>query len=322
MKRINNKIIVIWILMGVGLFIQSCHIGVTDPNQPTTDVLNSAVGILAFAKGGPYNGAFSSGTSASYYPTLDDALGEGELSIVQAFYESMGDLIFCPYGNSDFKFLDNPTSWVLDDGSTVLNPIGQGQPHEIKLRNDRAYGATNSMLHEWTYMYVLNNNANQLLADIDGTTFTGDQTTIKAVLKAWAYWWKGYAYSKIGSLYIAGVIDDMPNQTNGNYVTNAAILTEATKNFNAAITVLQTLSVNDAYTNTLQTIIPGTSLSGSAYMNAGVPTPTEWIHSINTMMARNIVANSRVADLQASDWNKCFNTYQRRIEAEGSSLCC
>jgi len=169
----KNKAILIWSMVLVAMLTQSCHLGVTDPNQPTTAVLASQVGIFAFAKGGPYNGAFSSGTSANYYPTLDDGLGEGELLIVQAMYESMGDLVFVPWGNNDFKFLDNPTSWVLDDGSIVNNPIGQGNPTEIKLRNQRAYGATNSMLHEWTYMYVLNNFANHLLCLRFSFSFAG-----------------------------------------------------------------------------------------------------------------------------------------------------
>jgi len=72
---------------------------------------------------------------------------------------------------------------------------------------------------------------------------------------------------------------------------------------NAAATILKTLQADADYTNTMNSILPGTSLSGSAYMNAGPPSPTEWLHSINTMMARNILVNSRVTALQAADWN-------------------
>ena len=62
---------------------------------------------------------------------------------------------------------------------------------------------------EWAYMYQLNNACNGILAAVDGiTNYTGDAATKKNTLKAWAYWWKGWAYSRIGSLYYAGIINN------------------------------------------------------------------------------------------------------------------
>jgi hypothetical protein len=259
---------------------------------------------MAFAKGGVYFNSFSSGfTSGAYYATLDDGLGEGMQLIVSGMHDSMGDLYFVPWGNNSFKFLDNPTSWTLDDGTVVPNPIGQGNPHEIKLRNTRAYGASNSMLPEWTYMYALNNVANVILSKVEGTIFSGDADTKRAVLKAWSYWWKGYAYSRIGSMYIAGPINDLPNITQGNYVTNTALIAEANANFDKAATILGGLTINADYTATVAAIMPGQSQIGSAYMNAGQPSPTEWIHSINTMKARNLLVNKKVSEMTGPDWN-------------------
>jgi hypothetical protein len=37
--------------------------------------------------------------------------------------------------------------------------------------------------------------------------------TEKAVLQARAYWWKGFAYSRIGSMYVAGLINDKTDGT-------------------------------------------------------------------------------------------------------------
>ncbi|MFT4023196.1 MAG: hypothetical protein QM664_05360 [Flavihumibacter sp.] len=80
-------------------------------------------------------------------------------------------------------------------------------------------------------MYNLNNAGNTILANVDEITFTGDAATKKAVIKAWAHWWKGFAYSHIGSVYYAGIINDLANGenlngTNGLYVTKEAIIAE------------------------------------------------------------------------------------------------
>ena len=47
-------------------------------------------------------------------------------------------------------------------------------------------------------------------------SFSGDAATKRATLKAWAQWWKGYAYSRIGSMYLAGIINDDPGLGNTN----------------------------------------------------------------------------------------------------------
>ncbi|MFM2360599.1 MAG: hypothetical protein RLY16_2592, partial [Bacteroidota bacterium] len=54
--------------------------------------------------------------------------------------------------------------------------------------------------------------------------FSGDAASKRAAIKAWAYWWKGYAYSRIGSIYYAGIINDQAFTTNGNYVSKEAII--------------------------------------------------------------------------------------------------
>jgi starch-binding outer membrane protein, SusD/RagB family len=297
MKKIRNIFFAVACLLSTQACKQELQ-EVTNINQPSVDVLSSEAAVLQFAKGGVYINGIQ-----SYYSAIDDGLsnsasGSGLLLYIYGFHEAMGDVIYVPWGNADFKYLNNPTTFKLDDGTTVNNPIGQGQPFETKLRNSRAYGATNSFLYEWTAMYFMNNALNVLLSKVDATTFAGDAATKKNVLKAWAYWWKGYAYSRIGSMYIAGVINDEPNKTNGNFVTNTAIIDEATKNFDKSAAILKTLKSGGAYDDVLKVIIPGYCQAGKG----GIPSPDAWLRNINTYKARNIIANKRVKDMTSADW--------------------
>ena len=282
-----------------GLFgFQSCsktELEVTNLNQPSTDVLNSEAGVLAYAKG-----FYKIGFGDQNVSSLDDGLGMGMMLIVQGFHEGMGDNVFIPWGNNNFKFADNPISVTLDDGTKVPNPIGAGQKIEMQLRNDRAYGATNAFLPEWTYMYFLNNASNVLLSKLDATTFSGDAATKKKVLQGWAYLWKGYAYSRIGSMYIAGVITDKPNATNGNFVPNTAMVTEGIKNLDAAKSIFAGMAVNDAFTSVITNIIPAFMQTTAEF---GAISPSAIVKNINTFEARTFMVNKRTKEMTASDWN-------------------
>ena len=292
-----KKILFIITLM-TGLFgFQSCQkteLEVTNLNQPSLDVLNSESGVIGYAKG-----FYKIGFGDQYVSSLDDGLGMGMLLIVQAFHESMGDNVFVPWGNNSFKFADNPISVTLDNGTKVPNPIGAGQKVELQLRNDRAYGASNAFLPEWTYMYFLNNASNVLLSKIDATTFTGDAATKKKVLQGWAYLWKGYAYSRIGSMYVAGVITDKPNETNGNYVPNTSMVTEGIKYLDQAKTIFAGLSANEAFNSVITNIIPGYMQTTAEF---GAITPAAIVKNINTFKARTILVNKRTKDMTTSDW--------------------
>lgn len=297
MKIFKTQILIASLLVFMGS-CKKADLDVTNLNNPSYSVLQTESGILSFA-----SGFYKIGFGDQAVASLDDGLGFGMLTIVYGFHESMGDNIYIPWGNNNFKFADNP-QWVkLDNGDTVFNPIGAGQKYEMKLRNARAYGATNAFLPEWTYMYFLNNSANVLLSKVDGTTFSGDADTKKKVLKAWSYWWKGYAYSRIGSMYIAGLKIDEPNATNGTYLTNTAMIAEANANFDKAKTILTGLTAGGAFDAVLQSIIPD-------YMqvlpdgSAAIPTPASWIKNINSMKARNLLANTPLSAMNAAKWTE------------------
>lgn len=296
MKHINK---ISLLLLFVVLAITSCdkkRLETQNLNQPSYSVLDNENGMYAYAKG-----FYKIGFGDQGVGSLDDGLGYGMLLIVQGFHESMGDNIFIPWGNNNFKFADNPLWVKLDNGTKVPNPIGQGQIYETKLRNARAYGATNGFLPEWTYMYFLNNSSNLLLSKLGSVAFSGDAATKKKVLEAWAYWWKGYAYSRIGSMYIAGVIAETPNSTNGVFVTKEAMIIEGNKNFDKAATILTGLTSGGAYNEVISQIIPN-YMQPAAY--GSIPSPAVWIKNINTMKARNLLANKKVSDMTVADWSQ------------------
>lgn len=298
MKRI------IIILFACFTFLTGCKdelSEVVNKNEPGVKALNNEAGLTAFAKGGTYMTGFG-----IYYASIDDQLGSRSgknlgyfTTQVYGLHESMGDVIYVPWGNQSFRYANNPTDFTLDDGTLSLNPIGISQPFELRLRNDRAYGAANTLLMEWTPMYFLNNAMNVMLDNVEAATFTGDAATKQATLRAWGYWWKGYAYARIGSMYIAGVITDVPNETNGDFVTNQEMIAEAMKNFDKAISELNSISDTGPYSDLLAVMIPGYCQQGKG----GIPTPEQWIRNINTLKARTLLVNKRVAEMTASDWS-------------------
>jgi len=310
----KNKIIA-FTLLSTLLLSQACIdelAKVTLRNSATYGALSSEIGLLALAKGGVYNNGFG-----AQYNSIDDGLGVGFFILVYGIHESMGDNIYVPWGNNNFKFLDNPTDIKIDNGTVFPMPIGTTQPFEIKLRNDRAYGSSNPMLVEWTYMYFLNNACNILLDNVDKTTFSGDAATKKATVKAWARFWKGYAYSRLGAMYIGGLIVDKSNITNGNYVTNTAILAEAKNQFDQSKALLAGITNLVDYTAVMTSIMP------SYVLEKGIPTPAAFIRNINTLAARNILVSHKVSSttpgplpaMAAADW-----TDVKTLTATGSGI--
>ncbi len=136
--------------------------------------------------------------------------------------------------------------------------------------------------------------------------FTGDADAKSKTLQAWAYWWKGYAYSRIGSLYLSGVINNAPanGTTSDLFVDHNAIIAEANKNFDTCIGILQTVPNSEAYQTMMRTIVPSIFYNGIATNNLpnGDISPDMWVRQIYTYEARNLLANKRVKDMTPADW--------------------
>src|ERR1700722_18312621 len=228
-----------------------------NPNQPTPQgSLQTEAGIDDFAKG-------------IFYKWIAVELTDGNLNFFDiAWYmeSNMGDEDFTPYSNYGSRYPMNIASITLPApyGTVVPNPSGFATQLDIlRSFNTRAAGDGNSIQYEWDCFYYVNAQANILLKSLENPalTLSGDAATKKKLLQAWAYFWKGYAYSKIGSTYLAGVVDDSPDSTalgltSNTYVTHDAMITAANNNFETAASIFGSITENVDYDNTFKAIIP------------------------------------------------------------------
>ena len=100
-------------------------------------------------------------------------------------------------------------------------------------------------------------------------------------IKAWALWWKGFAYSRVGSMYVSGIITDEVGQTNSDFKDRTVIIEEARKNFDQAIDVLNDITDMTAYNAVLDKLI----ISFTKIGKGGLFTPAEWNTFLNVPVA-------------------------------------
>ncbi len=288
----NFKIIaagaIIFILLGSSCKKQSLQL--TNPNLPTpvlslkteSGVTNFALGIINRQLGNVVNAGVTNLKAAA-----------------DIHHSIMGDEQFSPYGNFGMRWSNQVYKITLPNGTVVTNPFGVTQKESLQGFNSRQAGDRNVFQYEWAFCYFYISQANILLQALENRDiiFSGNVVTKKLLLKTWALWWKGYAYSRIGSMYIAGVINDKTDgSTNGGYVTRQAIIAEANKNLDAAFTLLSGMTINADYTTVFSAITP------SYNAPADVVTPDMWKRQINTMKARNLLVNKKLTEMTPADW--------------------
>ncbi|GAB3773508.1 hypothetical protein GCM10028818_15130 [Spirosoma horti] len=274
------------------------QLDVKNPNQPTPASASTETGVIGLAQGSVYINGFKDGIKYS-----DGVPGYFWTGAV-GFHEMMGDVVGEEAANVYGNQIGMPDVVILDDGTKVVNPSSiNSQIALIRTINTNANAGANPLFYEWGYMYNLNNAMNNVIDITKATTFSGDATgsaAKKNTILAWAYWWKGYAYSRIGSMYYAGLINDKTAATNANYVTKEKIIEEANKNLDQAATLLTALGSDANYTATITALVPQFNQVGK-----GVPPTTDmWKRSINTLKARNILANTTAAAMTAAQWGQ------------------
>ena len=270
------------------------ELDVKNPNQPTPSSATTETGIISLAQGTIlYNGFIGVKYSDGVYgPFWSGAMG---------FHEMMADVVLAEAANASINQIGCPENVTYSDNTSRANPNAPNTQRGLfKLINTNSNLGSNPLFYEWAFMYNMINGANNTLDIAESTTFSGDAAIKKSIINAWAYFWKGYAYSRIGSIYYAGIINDETSGTNGNYVTKEAIITEANSNFDKALTILNTLTASSDYNEFLGKLIPASSQVG----NGGILTPTMWIHNINTIKARNILVNTTIDKMTSAQWNQ------------------
>jgi hypothetical protein len=292
----NIKITALSFLLLAGS-VMSCkdQLDVQNPNQPTPATAASEAGIVALAQGSIYKNGFTSAGN-KYYDGVVGAFYNGVVGI----HELMGDVVAAEAANTYMNNLSAPDMVTLDNGTQVANPNNPAvQKTLLRAINTNAQQGGNPGFHEWALMYQLNNACNTILDAVDKTTFTGDAAAKKNAIKAWAYTWKGLAYSRIGSMYYAGLIINTPSTTNNTYVTKEAIIAEATSNFDKAATAVTASGSSADFTSIITALIPDFFQTAKG----AVPTSAQWIKNINTMKARNILVNNTTATMTAAQWD-------------------
>ena len=294
--------------------ISSCkkELDVKDPNDPTFETtINNELGITAFAKGGVYWNGFNYG---------DGWLGDSYFSLPWGYHELMGDVIGGGQGSNNQTTTMGVPDWFQADPNDPSTKVVNTAPQISIIRSFNTTAATananNALYYEWLNMYAMINSCNLTLQHVATIPLSPDKVN---TIKAWAYWWKGYAYAQIGTLYIAGLVEDTTNTIVNKYISHDAVIAESNKQLNLAMTTLNSITNQGDYSTVIAELIPTQNQKG-----LGKPlTTAQWIRTINTMLARNIllnhlspfvngnpaatIAKSSLKPMTAADWQSIIN---------------
>lgn len=268
------------------------ELDVNNPNEPTPDVLRTEEGLKRLGQG--------------FYDAVDLADPKNYAWIVQIYHELMGDAMVSPWGNWQFRWLSQVESITLDDGEVWTPPEGGTQPSEVNRVNSRSQDTQSAVVQEWGSMYFLNNQANLMLEILDegSVTFESDADAKERGYRAWAHFWKGYAYARIGSMYEQAVILDVFGETNNDFQPQSAIIAESNRQFDLAI---DNASGFDAVaSDVVPELLTDTEV--------GVPTGASLTQAANTLKARNLLVNTPRADLTQTQWEQIRSLTQNGLE--------
>lgn len=287
-----NRIKIFFLVFLSSAIIVSCkkQLDIRNPNQPTPPSAATEQGIISLAQGGVYVNGFR-----------DLKYGDGVFGLfwsgAMGFHELMADDIQAEAANSFLNQIGVPDSVIFTGGTVLVNPNSPKKNIDfVRQVNQNANQGSNFLYYEWAYMYSMIYSMNTVLDVVEKVSFTGNAATKKATIQAWAHYWKGFAYARIGSIYYAGLIVNTLGTTNGNYVTKETIIAESNSELDKAAALLTT--TNSDYSLILGKLIPSFNQVGKG----GVLTTDEWKRSINTLKARNILVNKLVSQMTPADW--------------------
>jgi starch-binding outer membrane protein, SusD/RagB family len=313
----KNKLLFLSLILLVSTLSCKKQLNVGNPNEPTIPQdVNNQTGLIAFAQGAVYIDGFYNSNAYNW-------LGNGYFSLNYGYSELLGDMIGSTDANEAVNTINIPEYVILDNGTQFPATPNQANSAALRVSNTRSSTAAgyNPFYYQWANMYILNGACNTILSTMPSIKLTGDTATVANTIRAWAYFWKGYAYSVIGSQYTAGLVVNTAGATNNNFLVKDSIIAASNSWFSLAATTLGLIPAGSSdYTNTLGGLIPAFC---QATPHGGIPTPTMWIHNINTMLARNILVNklapfvqgnlsatitgSSIIPMASSDWTNVLN---------------
>lgn len=265
-------------------------------NEPTLAALLTPTGMQGYAKG--------------MYVHTTDPNRSVNFWFVSGYHETMGDNLTMPWGNFGGRWVNQTSSIIMDDGSTVTPPAGGPQPGEIAVRNTRAAGSDNPTQYEWAEYYAVNNHANVILDNIANTADLN--ASQKDAYRAWALWWKAYAYHRLGLMYEQGVINDIPGATNDAFVNSAALIAESNRVLDALATVVNGVSDATAFNTVFSDV--QVAIAGNTVDMAGL------VKNMNSLRARNLVYSTKVSDMTTADWNNVITWCNNGVSANAEAF--
>ena len=256
------------------------QLNVGNPNAPTlASNVTTEAGLVAFVQGSTFTDGFVNG---------DGWLGDSYFSLVYGFQDLLGDATGADVANQQVDVISRPDLVTTETNFQVPNT----SPQIASLRgyNTRASSGAgnNPFYYQWLNMYALNNACNVILGIVPTISFSGDATSRANTVKAWCYWWKGYAYAAVGTMYYSGLIVDTAGKTNSNYLVHDSLIARSNYYLNLAASTISGISSAGDYATILGELIPSDFQLGSL---GSVPTQAQWVRNINTMLARNILLN-------------------------------
>lgn len=306
MKKYKKVSIAVISVLLIGSASCKKELDVKNPNSPTIAQAQNESGLISLASGGVYINGFN-GSPA--YTSGQNWLGDSFFSLCYGYQELMADDVGAEASNQNINVIGLPDYVVLDDGTKIST--SSPQKSVLRISNSRDKRSANAFYYEWAYMYGLNNACNEILSLADVVAFSGDATTKKNTLKAWAYWWKGYAYARIGSLYYAGLVNNTFSGIVSNYVNSAAIIAESNRCLDQATTLLGSVPTTADYNTILGQLLPTFVQTGKG----GILSPQMWMHNINSLKARNIMANKQASAMTAADWASILTLVNNGIQS-------
>ena len=293
----NIAILICTLVLTITIVSCKKELDVKNENQPVPASALTEKGIQAFAQGGIYRNGF---VDLKHSDGIYGFFWSGAIG----FHEMMGDAIGVEAANAFINQLGCPDAVTLDNGTVVINPNSPTKQYDlIRSVNQNSNQGQNPLYYEWAYMYSMISSCNFILENVDKIEFTEDAPTKKATLKAWAFWWKGFAYARIGSMYFAGLVNNTSFSTNGNYVTKEAIIIESNKNLDSCGVALDGVVNTAAHTAVLTVLIPSFCQVGKG----GALAVADWKRNINTLKARNILVNTPARSMSAAQWNSILS---------------
>jgi len=290
-----NKFIRLIFIIAISFEMSACkdQLQVGNPNAPSLSSITDEAGITSLALGGVYISGFVTGNKT--YST------DSYFALNYGYSELMGDHLGADALTAQIGSVNIPNLVTLSDGITTVKTTSSTISFLRKYNTRDASGAGNNILYyQWLNNYSLNNACNVVLANLPSVKWnpmTINPASKLNTFRAWCYWWKGWAYASIGSMYYSGLLideisaGDVRSITNSNYVLHDAIIANSNKYYLKADSVLKIIGPdsNPDYQAVMQKLIPSFFQQGQGRGNP--PTVSEWRRNIQTMLARNILVN-------------------------------